>query len=770
MRRSSLHALIALAAALLFQSDRDCAPQSSRPMPAFATIQDDPALPRVLLLGDSISVGYTPAVREALAGKANVHRPAANCGPTTKGLENLSQWLGDGHWDVIHFNWGLHDLTRTDDKPLVPLDEYEKNLRELVARLKRTGATLVWCSTTPVPPGRRAPLEPDDVVRYNEVARKIMAENGIAIDDLYAFALPRLGEIQLPSNVHVTPEGSKALAQQVAASIESALERPADEPSSHPVAGKSAATIKPAADMAAEARNRGKGGARSIGDRGMQTDARLQQTLRRFPEADLNKDGTLTVDEAREFLRQRTSALGGRASAPSAERASQPSAPAPASSPSQAAEGFVRVEQRDGVWWLVSPEGEPFISIGLNHVAPEMLLLPGNQEATLQRYGADFATSGGRFNSAGEGARKWMEEVFADMHDWGFNALGMHVPGSIDPALYRSRVYSLPSVHAARIEGLMRNNALETPDVFSEAFAARVESTAKAVCEACADNPLVLGYCYCDLPGWVDAQTAPGFHGGGSPSGPWVEAIRSQGAQTEGKQAWIGLLQKHYGSIAGAAAAYGLTASSWDELAEASDWSHPHDAGAAGRDGDAFMAMIAERWYGLLHDAIRRHDPNHLIFGDKLKYDRIPPLLYPILKQYVDMLLIQDSKETVDEQIERFSALYKAIGKPILSGDSGFGVEGDGRKSHKGFLVSSYRDVGEHYAAYLKGIMGLPFMVGWHYCGYIEGCIGSRLEAQEGFKDPFGKPHEETVELVRAANTQAAEWHRASRANENGAP
>ena len=48
--------------------------------------------------------------RKALAGKANVHRAPTNCGPTIRGLEGLDQWLGDGRWDVIHFNWGLHDL------------------------------------------------------------------------------------------------------------------------------------------------------------------------------------------------------------------------------------------------------------------------------------------------------------------------------------------------------------------------------------------------------------------------------------------------------------------------------------------------------------------------------------------------------------------------------------------------------------------------------------------------------------------------------------
>ncbi len=76
-----------------------------KPYPAFATVEDDPRLPRVLLIGDSISIGYTVPVRKLLAGKANVHRIPTNGGPTTRGLEQIDKWLGKKPWDVIHFNW-----------------------------------------------------------------------------------------------------------------------------------------------------------------------------------------------------------------------------------------------------------------------------------------------------------------------------------------------------------------------------------------------------------------------------------------------------------------------------------------------------------------------------------------------------------------------------------------------------------------------------------------------------------------------------------------
>ena len=194
-------------------------------------IEDDPKLPRVLLIGDSISIGYTTRVRKRLAGVANVHRAPDNCGPTTKGLANIDKWLGEGKWDVIHFNWGLHDMKYlkydkqadpAKDTPQVPIDQYEKNLRELVGRLKKTGAKLIWAATTPVPAGTGKRVK-GDAARYNAVAEKIVQADRIAINDLYAFALPQLDKIQKRRDVHFTGAGSGKLAKQVARHIRQAL-------------------------------------------------------------------------------------------------------------------------------------------------------------------------------------------------------------------------------------------------------------------------------------------------------------------------------------------------------------------------------------------------------------------------------------------------------------------------------------------------------------------------------------------------------------------
>jgi hypothetical protein len=135
-----------------------------------------------LIIGDSISMGYTLRVRELLKGVANVHRIPENGGSTRDGLQKLDRWLGAGKWDVIHFNWGLHDLKHWKDGKLdlagpqmTPVELYEANVRELMVKLKSTNAALIFATTTPVPAGS-AGRESGDEIGYNEAARRVMEE------------------------------------------------------------------------------------------------------------------------------------------------------------------------------------------------------------------------------------------------------------------------------------------------------------------------------------------------------------------------------------------------------------------------------------------------------------------------------------------------------------------------------------------------------------------------------------------------------------------
>lgn len=208
----------------------------------WATVPD-PKLPNVLILGDSISVGYFMGVREKLSGKANVFRPQVqngkrpeNCQGTTHGIKRIDQWIAGHHWDVIHFNWGLHDLKHVDsatgknsnsfdDPRQAEPDNYEKNLRTIVGKLNATGAKLILATTTGYPPGVKPARLPEDAELYNRIAVKIARDNNIAVNDLHAETSNQLESLQRPVNVHFNPKGNEVLSQKVSHAIIEAFKK-----------------------------------------------------------------------------------------------------------------------------------------------------------------------------------------------------------------------------------------------------------------------------------------------------------------------------------------------------------------------------------------------------------------------------------------------------------------------------------------------------------------------------------------------------------------
>lgn len=200
---------------------------------AFHNPVDNPELPNVLIIGDSISIGYTVEVRKLLKNKADVYRIKTNGRNSKYGLQNLDKWIGKQHWDVIHFNWGLWDVCYRNPKSkaqghrdkengtltAIP-KEYRANLEAIVKRLVKTKAKLIWAETTPVPDhelGRKV----GDSAKYNLIASDIMLANKVEINKLHSYALENIKNIQKGrGDVHFTKEGYRYLAQKVAEEIE----------------------------------------------------------------------------------------------------------------------------------------------------------------------------------------------------------------------------------------------------------------------------------------------------------------------------------------------------------------------------------------------------------------------------------------------------------------------------------------------------------------------------------------------------------------------
>jgi lysophospholipase L1-like esterase len=177
----------------------------------------DHDLPRVALIGDSITRAYFSAVETNLKGKAYCARIATSKAVGDPALAaQIAMFLSEEKFDVVHFNIGMHGWDYSEE-------EYRQYLPELLAAARKgaPGAKLVWASTTPVRKDKEPGPSNARVEARNRIAREFFEKQGIAIDDLHA-AISGHDDLH-KDDVHFNDEGSKILAGSVAASVEKLL-------------------------------------------------------------------------------------------------------------------------------------------------------------------------------------------------------------------------------------------------------------------------------------------------------------------------------------------------------------------------------------------------------------------------------------------------------------------------------------------------------------------------------------------------------------------
>ena len=187
---------------------------------------------KIILIGDSISMGYRGFVQCELHGIATCWGPDENGGTSRNVLAHLGDWVLTRPVDVIHLNCGLHDLKREFGaaQTQVPLEEYEDNVRLIFQRIQeQSAARLIWASTTPVNEERHHRLKgfdrcEADVAAFNAAALRVATELGVIVDDLFTF-VEQAGRDELlgEDGVHFKPEGYRLLGAAVSQSVKAAL-------------------------------------------------------------------------------------------------------------------------------------------------------------------------------------------------------------------------------------------------------------------------------------------------------------------------------------------------------------------------------------------------------------------------------------------------------------------------------------------------------------------------------------------------------------------
>ena len=412
--------------------------------------------------------------------------------------------------------------------------------------------------------------------------------------------------------------------------------------------------------------------------------------------------------------------------------------------------GFFRLE-KDERWWLVTPDGNAFLSFGVNHLHPDWWRQGYNRDAWNERLGVVRRDRNG-FRTA---LRAWFLQTCGD---YGFNSVGVH--NSLD--LVNTPRPSMPYVRPIRFVDIPHWQT-DVPDenfvdVFAEDFVDRCDRMASELAAPARDDPHLIGYAMTDCPLFTeeDCRERPDVIGGARRKSRigWPRRLRNLGPEAAGKLAYVETVREIYRDrIADFNATYSTGFGSFAELAAAEAWRPRTDLSNANetRDNVEFLQRVVARYYATALDAIRRHDPNHLFLGDKINAntDTLDTVL-PVTSRFTDIVFYQmyGRYEVQEPGLDRWSSL---VDKPFINGDSAFTMITDTMPRPYGPVADSLEQRVEWTVEFFRSAFARPEFVGWHYCGLIDASqLVSRKQDRQhsGLIDGHGRPYHGLREAI----------------------
>ncbi|MEM8952607.1 MAG: agarase [Verrucomicrobiota bacterium] len=247
-------------------------------------------------------------------------------------------------------------------------------------------------------------------------------------------------------------------------------------------------------------------------------------------------------------------------------------------------EGFFTLGKRKGHWWLITPEGKPFFTMGLNHIDPASLRYPENIDIWREKYGGSTV--------------RWIEEsVVPNLKEWGFNTVGWVQEVTVakweHSRPFTNDEYKALGMPYCHLLPFMESHQWEKHTVHfdfkSADWAEWCDYIARSHCAELADDRNLIGYFYSDCPTWTHDR----------PDNQWRGPIFDP-----------------------------------DRLKS--------------KAGQRELSELAGIYYKTAHDAVRRYDPHHLILGDRYEANApIAMEVVDAAKPYIDVLSFQDFRDPV---------------------------------------------------------------------------------------------------------------------------
>lgn len=419
---------------------------------------------------------------------------------------------------------------------------------------------------------------------------------------------------------------------------------------------------------------------------------------------------------------------------------------------------FFRTHHDGERWWLVTPEGHAFLSIGACVVGPRGSFIRGTRkfpyhEAVLAKHGDEKA---------------WAKVTRRRLIRWGFNTKGGWSGGE---------VRNLPHTEILNCARASGGNWLTggMPDFFDPGFVDGVERATKR-CAQMRDDPWLVGYFLDNELAWDrDWRLAPNL---------FIRYGRLP-ADAPGKQAWCKLLRDRYKTVEAFNETYWPTIASWDEL-PAIPQLHARRGKqqAANADRDAFVYLAARKYFKTCAEAIRAKDPHHLIMGCRLVSWVAPTQVIKACGEFCDVVSINHyelgpfglwaynrwkGEHDYIADMPDLTEFHTLTNKPLMITEFGF------RSMDSGLpntypppimvqpTVKTQAERAARYAKYVKQWMSKPFFVGYHWFRYMDEPKEGRFDGEDGnygLVDIKDEPYAPFVKAVTQVNQSVWTLHR----------
>lgn len=416
------------------------------------------------------------------------------------------------------------------------------------------------------------------------------------------------------------------------------------------------------------------------------------------------------------------------------------------------ATGFFHTQEAEGRWWLVDPNGQAFYMVGTDHANFRVHSCQKLGYAPYQRN-----------NEAQYGSEdRWAEATLDHLEEWGFNTL----PANHSPCMRHRRFphiqfMSMGSSFAREDDICPITTWTGFPNVFSPDWPAHCDAMAAEQCAPNCSDPWLIGYFLDNELEWLGKTWRH--------SGLFEEAWKKP-ADHSAKRAWLAFLKEQEVTPATFAEDWGVTVASIEDLAVHQEAQYPRNEHAMAVATD-WARLLAERYFQTCHDAIRRHDPNHMIFGCRFAGDA--PDVWEVAGRYCDVVSFNtypriDVERGIPEHVmEQYAAWHRAAGKPMMVTEWSFPALDSGLPcAHgAGMRVDTQRQRAACFTHFQRLMFSMPFMVGSNFFMWVDepapGISESFPEdSNYGLVNEWGIPYGEFVSAVSAVNRDVYEVHR----------